>query len=114
MATKPVSRTDANFATFIAATDLPVLVDSWAEWRGPCKLMAPHFARAAAQLPMARFAKVKTVENPKASEGNRIRSIPTMVLYHGGQVVARQSGALLSTDLLRRLQTQWAQGPASP
>ena len=108
MATKPVSLTDANFASFIAGTDLPVLVDFWAEWCGPCKMMAPHFASAAAQLPVVRFAKVETDENPKSSVGNRIRSIPTMVLYRGGQEIARQSGAMSSADLLRWVQMQLA------
>ena len=105
MAAQPVMLTDATLPAFIAGTELPVLVDFWADWCGPCKMMAPHFTNAAAQLPNVRFAKVDTDANPKASVGNRIRSIPTMILYRGGQEVARQSGAMTSGDLLR-----WVQG----
>jgi thioredoxin 2 len=105
MAAQPVMLTDATLPAFIAGTELPVLVDFWAEWCGPCKMMAPHFANAAAQLPNVRFAKIDTDANPKASVGNRIRSIPTLILYRGGQEVARQSGAMTSGDLLR-----WVQG----
>jgi thioredoxin 2 len=104
MAAQPVMLTDATLPAFIAGTELPVLVDFWAEWCGPCKMMAPHFTNAAAQLPNVRFAKIDTDANPKASVGNRIRSIPTLILYRGGQEVARQSGAMTSGDLLRWLQ----------
>jgi thioredoxin 2 len=105
IAAQPVVLTDATLPAFIAGTELPVLVDFWADWCGPCKMMAPHFTNAAAQLPNVRFAKVDTDANPKASVGNRIRSIPTLILYRGGQEVARQSGAMTSGDMLR-----WVQG----
>jgi len=104
---KPLDLTADSFDRFIARAGLPVLVDFWADWCGPCKMMAPHFAQAAVSLePRFRLAKVNTEAEPELGGQFGIRSIPTLVLFRAGREIARQSGAMGAQDIIRWAQSQ--------
>jgi thioredoxin 2 len=92
---KPVALTEENFDTHVGRSDLPVVVDFWAAWCGPCRMMAPHFERAASELePHVRLAKLDTEAAPQIAARFGIRSIPTVAIFRGGREVARQAGAM--------------------
>ena len=91
----PIQADDSNFDYILANTDLPVIVDFWAEWCGPCKMFGPTFNEVSRSLPLkAQFVKVNTELGQITARKNRIRSIPTIVAFKNGEEVHRVSGAL--------------------
>ncbi len=97
---KPIDVDAAAFDRHVLKAGLPVLVDFWAEWCGPCKAMAPTFAQAARDLaPDLRLLKVETDQVPDLARRYKIQAVPTMILFAGGREVARQSGAMSATAI---------------
>lgn len=98
----PLELTGRNFQRHIERNDIPVVVDFWADWCGPCKTMAPSFAQAAATLePQVRLAKVNTERDQGIAGQFIIRSIPTLVIFKSGREVTRKSGAMSTADIVR-------------
>jgi len=102
----PAALDEAGFQRHLQRSQIPLLVDFWAPWCGPCRAMAPAFEQAARQLePRVRLAKVNTDEAQTLGAQLRIRSIPTLALFVNGKEVARQAGAMGAADIVR-----WTEG----
>jgi thioredoxin 2 len=102
----PIELDAASFDRHVSRSSIPMVIDFWADWCGPCQMMAPEFAKAAALLePDARLAKLDTEQAQTQSAALGIRSIPTMIMFQGGKEIARQSGAMRADQII-----QWVRG----
>jgi thioredoxin 2 len=99
---KPVELTSANFDKHAVKSDLPIVIDFWAEWCGPCKMMSPAFEGAAPKLePRVRLGKLDTEAEPAIAGRYGIRGIPSMIMIKKGREIARVSGAMPTTAIVQ-------------